>query len=288
VKTDSLFYRLFSIAPSLFFELIGQEAISEYRFQSVEVKQTAFRIDGVFLPPPDRPDLPIFFTEVQFQKDETLYQRLFAEIFLYLAEHGNFADWQAVVIFPRRSLEPGQTHLYQTLLNSPQVQRVYLNELESESTASAGLDLIQLIVTSPKAAPDLAKQLCIEADTISVLPAPVIIELIITIMVYKFPNLSREEVVQMLEIAESLRETRFYQDVLEEGRQEGRQVGLQEGQQKGEVSIALRLLKKRFGPIAPETVQQIEALSLHEVEDLADALLDFRSLNDLHNWLQSH
>jgi hypothetical protein len=52
----------------------------------------------------------------------------------------------------------------------------------------------------------------------TVLPPAVIIELSITIMVYKFPNLSREEVTQMLEIANSLCETRFYQDVLEEGR----------------------------------------------------------------------
>jgi len=36
----------------VFFELLGQSSVDAeaYEFLSVEVKQTAFRIDGVFLP----------------------------------------------------------------------------------------------------------------------------------------------------------------------------------------------------------------------------------------------
>ncbi|MDB9524981.1 DUF2887 domain-containing protein, partial [Oscillatoria sp. CS-180] len=46
MKTDSLFYSLFQTSPSVFFELIGQPAANAagYRFASVEVKQTAFRL----------------------------------------------------------------------------------------------------------------------------------------------------------------------------------------------------------------------------------------------------
>jgi predicted transposase YdaD len=52
VKTDTIFYRLFQSFPSIFFELINQppEIANAYQFSSVEVKQLAFRIDGVFLP----------------------------------------------------------------------------------------------------------------------------------------------------------------------------------------------------------------------------------------------
>jgi len=52
MKTDTIFYQLFQSFPSIFFELI-QLPISEannYRFDSVEVKQLSFRLDGVFLP----------------------------------------------------------------------------------------------------------------------------------------------------------------------------------------------------------------------------------------------
>lgn len=58
MKTDTLFYRLFQAFPSIFFELIDrspQEA-AVYQFSSVEVKQLAFRIDGVFLPSTDAPE----------------------------------------------------------------------------------------------------------------------------------------------------------------------------------------------------------------------------------------
>jgi predicted transposase YdaD len=62
VKTDSIFYRLFQELPSIFFELIGNspETASVYQFSSVEVKQTALRIDGVFLPTQTK-DNPIYF-----------------------------------------------------------------------------------------------------------------------------------------------------------------------------------------------------------------------------------
>lgn len=43
-----------------------------YRFESVEVKESSFRIDGVFLPPEEISPKVIFFIEVQFQKDRGL------------------------------------------------------------------------------------------------------------------------------------------------------------------------------------------------------------------------
>ena len=88
VKTDSLFYLLFQLAPPLFFDLIGAPGQGQgYRFESVEVKEAAFRIDGVFLPPEGATDQPVYFVEVQFQRDRQIYRRLFAEIFLFLQKH---------------------------------------------------------------------------------------------------------------------------------------------------------------------------------------------------------
>ena len=72
MKTDTIFYQLFQSFPSIFFELI-QLPITEannYRFDSVEVKQLSFRLDGVFLPQNNHPQTPIYFCEVQFQEDE--------------------------------------------------------------------------------------------------------------------------------------------------------------------------------------------------------------------------
>ena len=73
MKTDSLFYKIFLDFPTIFFELIGQPQtdFSRYRFASQEVKQLAFRLDGLFLPIEDDAELPFYLVEVQFQADET-------------------------------------------------------------------------------------------------------------------------------------------------------------------------------------------------------------------------
>jgi len=51
-----------------------------------------------------------------------------------------------------------------------------------------------------------------------------IIDLIESIMVYKFPQKSRKEIAGMLGI-DDLKQTRFYQEVFTEGKQEGKQEG---------------------------------------------------------------
>ena len=78
------------------------------------------------------------------------------------------------------------------------------------------------------------------------------------------------------------RHSRAFQETLEEGRAEGRAEG-----RRGEASaLALRLLERRCGILAPATTARIEALALNQLEELALALLDFESPQDLTDWLQ--
>lgn len=79
MKTDSLFYRLFQAIPSLALELAGI-TISEraaYEFRSEEIKQTAFRLDGVLIPAAEVWEAPVMFVEVQYQPNEGFYGRYF-------------------------------------------------------------------------------------------------------------------------------------------------------------------------------------------------------------------
>ena len=65
MKRDSIYYQIFKRFPSVIFELIDYrpEQAQNYRFESVEVKETSFRIDGVFLPPEDaKPRIILFAT----------------------------------------------------------------------------------------------------------------------------------------------------------------------------------------------------------------------------------
>ena len=52
-----------------------------------------------------------------------------------------------------------------------------------------------------------------------------LIELIETVIIYKLPRLTREEIQTMLQI-DDIRQSRVYQDALEEGRKEGIEKGI--------------------------------------------------------------
>ena len=107
MHTDSPFYRLFQERPALVFELAGLPVRTDlaYHLYAEEVKQTAFRLDGVLRPEAGHEDLPLIFVEVQFQRRTNFYARWLASIFLYLFRHpGITRSWRAVVVFPDLSL----------------------------------------------------------------------------------------------------------------------------------------------------------------------------------------
>ncbi|MEH2380919.1 MAG: DUF4351 domain-containing protein [Nostoc sp.] len=81
-------------------------------------------------------------------------------------------------------------------------------------------------------------------------------------------QLFREEIMQ---------ESVIYQDILQKGEERGKK---QEALQ-----LILRQLTRRFTAIEPEIEQQIRTLSITQLEDLAEALLDFSSQSDLVNYL---
>jgi predicted transposase/invertase (TIGR01784 family) len=158
MKRDSIYYQLFKRFPGLLFELVDNppEQAHNYRFESVEVKETTFRIDGVFLPPEGATPRIIFFAEVQFQKDEALYYRFFTESMMYLNRNRfQHDDWFCVVIFSSRSLEPSDQKTHRVFLNSDQVQRIYLDELDTSNQQPIGINLMQLTLASEEV---MAKQ----------------------------------------------------------------------------------------------------------------------------------
>jgi hypothetical protein len=70
------------------------------------------------------------------------------------------------------------------------------------------------------------------------------------------------------------------------GERIGYERGIEEGRQEGERLVILKLLKRRLGELSPETTQRIQSLSVNQLENLSEALLDFSSMADLFNWLQ--
>ena len=75
-----------------------------------------------------------------------------------------------------------------------------------------------------------------------------------------------------------------YREIFGRGRQEGRQ----EGWQEGELDLALRLLQKRCGQLAPEQERRVRELPPQQLEALAEAVLDFEGMADLNAWLTAN
>jgi predicted transposase/invertase (TIGR01784 family) len=215
VRTDTLFYQILQTFPQLVFQLVNRPVIPGYTFTSVEVKETGFRFDGIFLPPDDLPNQPIYFIEVQFQPHPDFYHRFLCEIFLFLYQQKTDRDWLAVAIFPTRTIDRSNLALvHQEMIQTGRIRRIYLDEINDRS--SVEMQMLNLITCPPEEAVKVVNEIR------SIGTNRVILEFIETILVYKFPKLSRKEIERMFAL-DDLRQTRVYQETLEEGIQIGKQ-----------------------------------------------------------------
>jgi predicted transposase/invertase (TIGR01784 family) len=275
MKTDALFYRLFQTLPEVVFELAGLDEPDgrRYRFRSEEVKQTAFRLDGVLEPPETDPEGPVVFVEVQMQADEAFYGRWFAEIFLYLYRMAPARPWRAVAIHPSRSVERLDERRYGSAVRLPEVRRVYLEDWADAPADTVGLRLVQLLVSAATEAPARARQLLRDGPALDGpgLPANVLLDWVETILVYKLPTMSREEVRRMLELHDvDLKQTRFYQEVFAEGESEG--------ELKGELKLLRRLLIRRFGPLPAWAEAKLAGAEPAQLEVWGERVLEAATL----------
>ena len=277
MKTDSIFFQLFQNAPGLLFEILGEplDIGKNYDFRSEEVKQTAFRIDGVFVPKPNAPDQTVFFAEIQFQWDPYLYDRMFSEIGMYLEQNPDVVDWRAVAIFPRRSLEPKNQHRHRNFIQGDQFQVVYLEDFLGVTSEQLGIQIMQIIVSKPKDTDMYLQKIVKQLQGKTDFQTQAIMELVGTVMVYKFPKMSREAIEAMFTVSD-LKQTKVYQEAHGKGRAEEAQ------------SLILRLLTKRFDMLTPATESKIRSLSLDKLEKLGEALLDFSGASDLLAWLEKN
>jgi predicted transposase YdaD len=109
----------------------------------------------------------------------------------------------------------------------------------------------------------------------------------------------------MLNLKEAdVTQTRFYQEVLDIGWQQGRlignhygyksghkigcKIGRQIGWKEGRANIVLRQLARRCGRLSISQQQKVRSLSISDIENLAEALLDFQGIADLEIWLKEN
>jgi len=68
--------------------------------------------------------------------------------------------------------------------------------------------------------------------------------------------------------------------------EKGREKGKEEGKLTEAIAFILRQLKKRFGEISDAIINQVETLTLEDLETLTEDIFDFNNQEDLENWFK--
>ncbi|MFM7791826.1 MAG: DUF4351 domain-containing protein, partial [Microcystis panniformis] len=109
---------------------------------------------------------------------------------------------------------------------------------------------------------------------------------------------SREEVEAMFTLGD-LKKTRVYREAKLEGIREGEQRGKLEGEkigtERGQIlglkqglkQAVVRLLTRKFGKVTQKAIKRLDKLSVEQLEELTEAVLDFERVADLEAWLTS-
>ncbi len=114
----------------------------------------------------------------------------------------------------------------------------------------------------------------------------------------RFPQLSFEEVLQMLDLQEvNLNETRFYQDVFQKGREQEREQGVQREVVGGSPRVIWfydsfsggvgYCRSITYGRLCQQQ-DLVRSLTITQLESLGDALLDFNGIADLEVWFETN
>ena len=82
--------------------------------------------------------------------------------------------------------------------------------------------------------------------------------------------------------------TPLHEEGFQEGLAKGEAKGMAEGVAKGYVEVVLLLISKRFGPVPPDVDTAIRALPAEQVLDLAGALFEIMTLEQLRTCLVAH
>jgi predicted transposase YdaD len=257
-----------------------------YVFSAPVLKEREYRLDGLFLPPADQPELPALILEAQMGPDPEFLLRLNAETGCLLQQQQRqgrpIRHWQVVVICPSRQLNFGDPTPVEEFVE----RRVVWIELLSERLPPGAPPLqraLGMLLLPEAQLPACAALIRAEAAGTSL--GAEIDDVIAAILVSRFSGRTVPEICAMGGITiEDFSSSVAYREIFGLGRQEGRQ----EGRQAEAAELILRLLQRRCGSLNPNQQARIEALPLSALEALADALLDFEGPEDLKAWLSGN
>ncbi|MCB0187242.1 MAG: DUF2887 domain-containing protein [Caldilineaceae bacterium] len=269
MKTDTLFYELFQAAPQTFFELLQITPACPYRYESLTVKATEKRIDGVL--EPTVANQPIYFLEVQAFPDDVIYWRAMREVATYFEQRPPQKDraWQTTVLWLNKEDDPGLGTL-DPLARPPDPRLVsadlieLLKQLKQVDDKALVLNVLNPLLTDSER--EVRQHVVQWAENIRQTPNldPQTEERLLTVMSQligqKFQSLSYKELAKMLRLT-PLEETVSGQELIKDER----------------VKTLTRQVARKF-TLSPEIIDmlqaELDALDAKSLVQLLDQIID--------------
>lgn len=202
--------------------------------------------------------------ELLFCKQLFFYQYVLAGAWRQLRRR----NWQAVIIFAKRSIEPDFPHQYHSLLS--QLHRVYLDELSIDPNQAIGVNIAELVIANDDVAIDVAKALI--AQTRQQIDdsgfQQIVLDLVKAVLVYKLGK-DKEQEVKIMFTKEDMKKAWLVQEFMAEAKLEGKAEGKLEGKAEGVQEavhwVAVNMLKMG---ISLEQVAAATGLTVEQVQKL--------------------
>lgn len=283
--SDKLFYWLFQEEPDRILQLLPdlQADASGYQFTAPVLKERECRLDGLFRPKAERPDLPTLILEAQMAADAGFLRRLYAESALLLQQESAIQHWRVVVLCPRRQLAFGDPTAVAEFVRE-RVQWLELLPALNDANAPALLQALALLLQSEDKLP--ASSAAIRARVAGTAQEGAIRDVIAAILITRFRTRLIPEICAMGGLTlDDFTQSVAYKQIFEQGELQGRQEGRQEGRQQEACALLCRQLERRFGSLPAELKASLQVLPLATLEALSEALLEFQCLGDLQSWL---
>jgi predicted transposase YdaD len=280
VASDKLFYWLFQQHAERLQPLVAAllPRMDGYGFSAPVLKEREYRLDGLFLPPADQPELPVVILEAQMAADPDFLLRLNAETGRLLQQQQRqgrpIRHWQVVVICPSRELHFGDPTPVREFVE----RRVVWIELLPERlppTAPPLQRALGMLLLPEEQLPDCSK--AIRAEVAGTSLDAEIDDVIAAILVSRFSGRTVPEICAMGGITvDDFTSSVAYREIF----------GL--GRQTEASALTLRQLQLCCGALTPSQQARIQDLPLSELETLSMALLVFQGPADLNTWLSQH
>ncbi len=289
LASDKLFYWLFQSRPDRILQLVDDLPADAggYRFTAPVLKEREYRLDGLFLPPADRPELPAVILEAQMASDPGFLRRLYAECARLLQQQPGLSHWGVVVLCPGRHLNFGDPEPVAEFLEH-RVRWIELQPARLPPQAPALQRALALLVEPESDLAPMVRRLTAELDQ-TPSDREDLADAITAIVLTRLLGRSIQEICQMSGLTvDDITQSVAYREIFGLGLQEGRQEGREEGRQAEAAALALQLMRHRVCALRGDQEAAVRALPIESLEALAVALLDFNSPDDLANWLAEH